>query len=74
MTAFFVTGARWLGVAAAIVVVALVVWAIMAAIDRARTDRDREQQRERDYWRTTKADPRNSKRPGNWPPTGGLAA
>lgn len=73
MNALLVIGARWFGAACALAVVYAVVMVVMAATDRRRTEAERKQQRERDFWRTVKADPRKSKR-GNWRPPNGFAA
>ena len=61
--------APYVGVVCAIVVLYAAVAAFMAVSDRRTRDAAREAGREREFWRTAKADPRRSAR-GNWrPPT-----
>lgn len=78
MNTLMVTAARWFDAACALAVLYAVVAVYMAVTDRRSRDAEREHKRERDYWRTTKADPRRSQRSTrrhNWrPPNGGFAA
>lgn len=73
MPAFIVIGARWLGAICAISVLGAAVWAFMAGIDRRRDAEQREREREQDFWRTARQDPRKPK-PRNWRPPSGFAA
>lgn len=73
MTPLLTIAAPWFGAACALAVLYAVVMVVMAATDRRRNEAERKQQRERDFWRTVKADPRKSKR-GNWRPPNGFAA
>jgi len=65
---------RALGMAGAIAALYFAVATYMAVTDRRAEKAERERKGEADFQRTVRTDPRRSRRDGNWPPRGGLAA